>query len=158
ADNGDPLVIVHYMQVGVLTVSPAVVLEDAVDVVRDLDSAALLARQLLHALASGVVEILHVEGGLRAVGLGSERLQAIGVTPVEMARRALAHLVATRVVADAVARLTDGERAEAIAPGLPHKIAGEAARGVRVVEPHETAGPVVAVALDVGSRSRHVAA
>ena len=61
-------------------------LEDAVDVDRDLDLPALLAHQLLHALAAGVVEVVGVDRGLGAAGLGAEDPQPVAVVPLEVAR------------------------------------------------------------------------
>ena len=97
AHERDPLLVIHDVDVVVLAAGPAMVLEDAVDVVRGLDGAALLAHELLHALAGVVIEVLRVDRGLGADGLRAERLQLAGMVPLELARCRLADRVAVSV-------------------------------------------------------------
>ena len=97
AHECDPLLVIHDVDVVVLAAGPAMVLEDAVDVVRGLDGAALLAHELLHALAGVVIEVLRVDRGLGADGLRAERLQLAGMVPLELARCRLADRVAVSV-------------------------------------------------------------
>ena len=72
-------------------------LEHAVDVMGDLDLAALLAHQLLHPLPRRVVEIVRVDRGLGAFGLGAEGLHLVAVVPLEVARGGLRAHVAVGV-------------------------------------------------------------
>ena len=67
----------------------AAVLEQAADVDGRLDAPALGPDQFLDPLAVRVVEVVGVDGRLAAVHLRAERLEAVGVVPLEVAGGAL---------------------------------------------------------------------
>src|SRR5262245_14074610 len=89
AHQGNALRVINYMHMIVRaslgTVAPMMMLEHPVDVMRDLDLAALLPHQLFHSLPRRIVEIVRVDRGLGAVGLGAEGLHLVAMIPLEVA-------------------------------------------------------------------------
>lgn len=88
SDQRDALLAIHHMHMVVLAgmrlPAPAMMFEGAINVVRDLDLSALLAHQLLHPLPGCVVEIMRVDGRLRASCLSAEGFHLIAVVPLEV--------------------------------------------------------------------------
>jgi hypothetical protein len=124
-------------------------LEGGIDVVGDLYLPALLANQLLDPLPACVVEVLRVDRGLGAAGLGAKDVQPVGVIPVEVARGGLGHEVAVAVQDVVVRRLTGGDAADPVAGPVDGELADEARGVARVGELDQIVSRVVPVPLGV---------
>ena len=144
------LCVVHHVHMVVLArlrlPAPAMMLEDAIDVMRDLDLAALLAHQLLHPLPGGVVEIVRMDRRLGALGLGAEGLHLIGMIPLEVARgRLRAHVaVGVEVYMHSVSRPIS-HATQPVVGRLDRECARKAARAVAVLQAQHVAHRVVAI-------------
>src|SRR5262249_30031717 len=145
--QSNPPLVIHHMHMVVLSgmraAAPTMMLESAVNVVRDLDLAALLAHKLLHTLPRRVVEIVRMDRGLGPFGLGAEDLHMVAVVPLEVARGRLRECVAASVERVVVNRLPNLHTAKAIVGGLHGELAGETALFVAMLQAQQVAHGVV---------------
>ena len=85
----NPALVIHHMQGIVLldSASPdnALILKDAVNVDGDFHLPALFAHQLLYPLPTGIIEIMGMDSGFAAVGLGAVDPHPVCIVPLEMA-------------------------------------------------------------------------
>ena len=79
--------VIHDMQMVVfarLPATPAMMLEDLVNVMRHLHLTTLFADEFLHALARSIVKVMRVSGRLSTFRLCAKDFHLVGMVPLEM--------------------------------------------------------------------------